>query len=131
MQNVPQFHNLRTVFLCSCSKLRDATWLIFAPNLQFLEILCCRGMKEIISVRGEVGEMMMIRNILPFARLEHLQLMFLWELESIYCNPLPFPHLKRIEIRRCPKLKKLLLDSNNMTTRPLEIRGHQEWWNEL
>ncbi|KAL5845037.1 hypothetical protein ACOSQ4_010995 [Xanthoceras sorbifolium] len=131
MQNVPQFHNLHTVYLFGSSKLRDATWLIFAPNLQILEISTCRDMKEIISVGGEVGEMMMIRNVLPFARLEHLQLTFLKELESIYFNPLPFPHLKRIEIIGCPKLKKLPLDSNCMTTTALEIIGEQNWWNEL
>ncbi|KAL5757497.1 hypothetical protein ACOSP7_020108 [Xanthoceras sorbifolium] len=131
MQNVPQFHSLHTVKLLSCYRLRDATWLIFAPNLQILDIQNCNGMKEIISIRGEVGEMMMMmRNILPFARLEHLKLCSLRELESIYCNPLPVPCLKRIYIRSCLKLKKLPLDSNRTTT-ALKIEGEQYWWNKL
>ncbi|KAL5822509.1 hypothetical protein ACOSQ4_020409 [Xanthoceras sorbifolium] len=131
MRNVPQFHSLHIVELIYCNKLRDATWLIFAPNLQILKIENCTGMKEIISVGGEVGEMMMMRNILPFARLERLELDDLPKLESIYCNPLPFPHLKRIYIRFCPKLKKLPLDSNSMTTTALQIVGTQYWWFEL
>ncbi|KAL5757499.1 hypothetical protein ACOSP7_020110 [Xanthoceras sorbifolium] len=131
MRNVPHFHSLHRVYLLRCSKLRDATWIIFAPNLQILEIRDCGYMKEIISVGGEVGEMMMMTKRLPFARLEHLELYDVWELESIYCNPLPFPYLKIIEIRRCPKLKKLPLDSNSMTTRALKIIGKQDWWDEL
>ncbi|KAL5755708.1 hypothetical protein ACOSQ2_020454 [Xanthoceras sorbifolium] len=128
MRNVPQFHSLHTVELISCNKLRDATWLIFAPNLQSLKIQHCMGMKEIISVGGEVGEMMMMRNILPFARLEHLKLCYLWKLESIYCNPLPFPYLKRIYIYFCSELKKLPLDSNNRTNTALKIEGDRDWW---
>ncbi|KAI9161388.1 hypothetical protein LWI28_016865 [Acer negundo] len=41
MRNVPQFHGLHTVRLYFCTKLRDATWLIFAPNLKILEISFC------------------------------------------------------------------------------------------
>ncbi|KAL5757503.1 hypothetical protein ACOSP7_020114 [Xanthoceras sorbifolium] len=130
MRNVPQFDSLHIVELTSCHKLRDATWLIFAPNLQFLEIQYCKGMKEIISVGDEVGEMMMMRNILPFARLKSLVLVNLQELQSIYCNPLLFPYLKRICITFCPKLKKLPLDSNRTTT-ALKIEGYQYWWNKL
>ncbi|KAL5825211.1 hypothetical protein ACOSQ3_021274 [Xanthoceras sorbifolium] len=107
MRNVPQFHSLHTINLFHCSKLRDATKL--------------RTYERIINVEGEVGEMMMMRNILPFARLEHLRLTYLEELEGIYCNPLSFPHLKAILVRGCPKLKKLPLDSNSMTTTALQI----------
>ncbi|KAL5822506.1 hypothetical protein ACOSQ4_020406 [Xanthoceras sorbifolium] len=131
MRNVPQFHSLHTVELIHCHKLRDATWLIFVPNLQILKIQHCSDMKEIISVGDEVRQMMMMRNILPFARLENLELRSLRELESIYCNPLPFPCLKIIYIQYCPKLKKLPLDSNNLTTTALKIIGGQYWWNEL
>ncbi|TXG68572.1 hypothetical protein EZV62_003507 [Acer yangbiense] len=131
MRNVPQFYSLHCVELFYCSKLRDATWLVFAPNLKILWIYGCDEMKEIISVEGEVGEMM--GNQLPFPRLQFLTLVYLPKLESIYCNPLPFPHLKGIQIFQCPKLKKLPLGSNSiMTSRSLtNIRGEEDWWNEL
>ncbi|KAI9160636.1 hypothetical protein LWI28_010188 [Acer negundo] len=130
MRNAPQFYSLHSVYLYGCSKLRDVTWLVFAPNLKILWIFGCDEMKEIISVEGEVGEMM--GNQLPFPRLQFLYLEFLPELVSIYCNPLPFPHLKRIKIFECPKLKKLPLGSNSIkTSRSLIITGEEDWWNEL
>ncbi|TXG69272.1 hypothetical protein EZV62_004207 [Acer yangbiense] len=109
------FHSLGKVIINGCIKLRDATWLVFAPNLKNIIISYCGDMEEVISVEksGQVKE----EN--PFAKLEYLILLDLRRLKSIYWKPLPFPHLKYITARACPSLEKLPLDFNNVKYIPI------------
>ncbi|TXG69203.1 hypothetical protein EZV62_004138 [Acer yangbiense] len=62
------FHNLVAVHIDCCLKLRDLTWLIFAPNVKKNVISSCYEMEEIISAEklGEVPEM--VRNQKPFCK---------------------------------------------------------------
>ncbi|KAH9715206.1 hypothetical protein KPL71_020968 [Citrus sinensis] len=58
----------------ACHKLRDVTWLVFAPNHTVIQIEKCMQTEVIISARklGEVPEMMADLN--PFAKLQYLRL---------------------------------------------------------
>ncbi|ESR40592.1 Disease resistance protein SUMM2 [Citrus sinensis] len=125
------FRSLHRVTIFSCGKLKDVTFLVFAPNLKSLELLQCDAMEEIISV-GEIAETPeMMGHISPFENLQSLHLSYLPILRSIYWKPLPFTHLKKMEVRRCDQLRRLPLDSNSATERNVVIRGYTLWWNRL
>ncbi|KAK0596959.1 hypothetical protein LWI29_020525 [Acer saccharum] len=115
------FHSLGKVKIHGCIKLRDATWLVFAPNLKNIIISCCGDMEEVISVEkcGQVKDE--IESLNPFAKLKYLRLLDLIRLKSIYWKPLPFPHLKLIKASFCPSLEKLPLDFNNVKERKIDF----------
>ncbi|XP_031265180.1 probable disease resistance protein At5g63020 [Pistacia vera] len=127
------FENLRSVFLVSCHKLRDLTWLILAPNLRSLSVLNCFDMEEIIDISkfGEVQKIM--GNLNPFAKVNVFTLQVLPKLKSIHRNALSLPLLQKMNIFECPLLKKLPLDSSRAITNKREfiIRGDKDWWEEL
>ncbi|KDO52300.1 hypothetical protein CISIN_1g039262mg [Citrus sinensis] len=120
------FHSLRKIQIDDCNKLKDLTFLAFAPNLKSIEVNSCHGIQEIVS---DVPEVM--RNLNLFAKLQYLGLSSLSNFQSIYWKPLPFPHLKEMKVIHCNKLKKLPLDSNSAKERKIVIRGYGEWWEQL
>ena len=120
------FDGLETVTILRCRMLKNLTWLIFAPNLKYLDILYCEQMEEVIGKGEEDGG-----NLSPFTNLIQVQLLYLPQLKSMYWNPPPFLHLERILVVGCPKLKKLPLNSNSARERRVMIEGEEEWWNEL
>ncbi|KAB2095180.1 hypothetical protein ERO13_A01G018300v2 [Gossypium hirsutum] len=125
------FHSLRTVILDECNHLRDVSWVTFAPHLEELYILDCKGLEEIISEEklGEVAELKGNSNL--FSKLEILHLWGLPKLKTIYQHALPFPQLKEIYIRRCPMLKKLPLNSNSAKGQRLVIFGEEGCWKDV
>ncbi|XP_024035964.1 disease resistance protein SUMM2 isoform X2 [Citrus clementina] len=125
------FHSLKNVGICGCYKLKDLTFLVFAPNLESIEVTSCRDMEEIVSMGkfAEVPEVM--ANLNPFAKLQNLELTGVINLKSIYWKPLPFPHLKSMSFLNCHKLKKLPLDSNSARERNIVIYGDGRWWEQL
>ncbi|ESR40450.1 Disease resistance protein SUMM2 [Citrus sinensis] len=133
IQNLVQrgFRSLHTVFISDCSRLKELTWLVFAPNLKNIDVQNCNNMEEIISP-GKLSEASEIKERQNFlAELEFLCLKDLENLESIYFDPLPFPQLKEIEVTGCPKLKKLPLDSTRAMGHKIVVKGNIEWWVEL
>ena len=81
-----RLNGFHRVNIKACHKLRDVTWLVFAPNLTVIQIEKCMQMEVIISARklGEVPEMMADLN--PFAKLQYLGPRVLPKLKSIYWN---------------------------------------------
>ncbi|KDO37610.1 hypothetical protein CISIN_1g0381651mg, partial [Citrus sinensis] len=125
------FRSLNTVVLRSC-RGKDLTWLVFVQNLKVLYIGFCGDMEEIVSVdklRDISGIIGSERNF--FAQLESLSVWRGINLKSVYPNPLPFPKLKKIEVRECRQLKKLPLNSSSAKERRVVIEGSKEWWEEL
>ncbi|KAL1195306.1 Disease resistance protein RPS5 [Cardamine amara subsp. amara] len=113
----PYFSNLSSVFIRHCNDLKDLTWLLFAPNLTFLEVGFSKQLEEIISEEKAVScvtEEGATCITVPFPKLKNLTLSNLPMLKSIYWSPLPFPCLKKISVSGCPKLRKLPLDSNSV-----------------
>ncbi|XP_022734718.1 probable disease resistance protein At1g12280 [Durio zibethinus] len=125
------FQSLHHVYIYGCSKLRDITWLILAPNLRTVDVVDCNEMEEIISevklsqVAGLVG------TLTPFVSLEYLTLGFLPKLKGIYRNALPFPCIKKIKVGNCPMLRRLPLNSNSAKANKISIEGKEKWWKEL
>ncbi|KAH9714961.1 putative disease resistance protein [Citrus sinensis] len=131
---VQKMRKLQSVLIRNCSNVKDLTWLVFVPNLKWLRIVGCDDMEEIISVEkfeklSEVSEMMGELNL--FSELELLVIRKASNLERIYRDPLPFPQLNRISILKCPKLKKLPLNSSSAKGRKIALAGQKEWWEEL
>lgn len=114
-----------------CIKLREVTWLVFAPNLKCIHIANCHFMQEIISARklGEVPEL--IGNLKPFAKLQYLRLRALPSLKSIYWNALPFPYLEEIDVYDCSELKMLPFNSNSVKESKITVRGKEQWGKQL
>ncbi|KAL6334001.1 hypothetical protein AAG906_000052 [Vitis piasezkii] len=123
------FHNLSWLRIKRCSRLKDLTWLVFAPNLKVLLITSCDQMQEIIGKRGESAENG--ENLSPFVKLQVLTLHHLPQLKSIFWKALPFIYLNTIYVDSCPLLKKLPLDANSAKEHRIVISGQTEWWNEL
>ncbi|KDO40128.1 hypothetical protein CISIN_1g039149mg, partial [Citrus sinensis] len=125
------FRSLHHVTIWRCAKLKDSTFLVFAPNLKSLVLRNCHAMEEIISVGkfSEVPEMM--RHMSPFENLQRLHVEDLPDLKSIHWKPLPFTHLKEMGVRACDQLEKLPLDSSSAKERKFVIRGEADWWNRL
>ncbi|TXG69281.1 hypothetical protein EZV62_004216 [Acer yangbiense] len=66
------FHSLGNVIIFGCIRLRDATWLVFAPNLKDIIISYCVDMEEVISVE-KCGQLI---RVLGCPSLEKLPLDF-------------------------------------------------------
>ncbi|KAL5803762.1 hypothetical protein ACOSQ3_030562 [Xanthoceras sorbifolium] len=125
------FPSLEVITIRSCSRLRDLTWLVLAPNLKRIAISDCSAMEDIFRV-GQLGEFQnMVGNQIPLSKLEFLELQDLKNLKSIYWSALPFPCLKEIKVMNCPKLNKLPLDSNSAKANQIVIMGHYDWWERL
>ncbi|KAK9281779.1 hypothetical protein L1049_004685 [Liquidambar formosana] len=127
----PIFHNLRSIGIVDSHKLKELTWLIFAPNLEVLHIISCGGMEEVISCGKWGGAAEEGGNLNPFAKLTTLKLFDLSNLKSICPNALPFPCLKSIEVFGCRNLKKLPLNSDSAKGCGAVIYGDENWWNGL
>ncbi|XP_052300796.1 probable disease resistance protein At5g63020 isoform X2 [Citrus sinensis] len=125
------FRSLHRVTMERCHKLKDLTFLVFAPSLKSLSLYGCNAMEEIISVGKFAETPEVMGHISPFGNLQTLYLTDLPELKSIYWKPLPFTHLKEMTVHGCNQLKKLPLDSNSATERKFVIRGYTHWWNRL
>ncbi|XP_019077680.1 putative disease resistance protein At4g10780 [Vitis vinifera] len=125
------FHSLSWLGVERCSRLKDLTWLVFAPNLKVLLITSCDQMQEIIGT-GKCGESAENgENLSPFAKLQVLHLDDLPQLKSIFWKALPFIYLNTIYVDSCPLLKKLPLDANSAKGHRIVISGQTEWWNEV
>ncbi|XP_052300800.1 probable disease resistance protein At5g63020 isoform X6 [Citrus sinensis] len=125
------FRSLHRVIIGECHKLKDVTFLVFAPNLKSLRLFDCGAMEEIISV-GKIAETPeMMGHISPFENLQSLDLDDLPHLKSIFWKPLPFTHLKKMAVLMCDQLRKPPLDSNSAKERKFVIRGYTGWWNRL
>ncbi|CAH2048039.1 unnamed protein product [Thlaspi arvense] len=104
-----RFSSLSEVFIKDCERLRELTWLMFAPNLRSLHVRGANELEDIINKEKASKEDVPFPNLISMI-LENLPM-----LKNIYWRPLPFPCLKKIYVERCPNLKKLPLDSKSGT----------------
>lgn len=108
-----QFNALDTLsvgsaFYCNLWILKDLTWLLSVPNLTHLELECLEKVQEeIISEEKKVSSSV-TRYEYSFSETWEACLDQLTEVEE-YWSPLLFPCLKKIEVEKCPKLRKLPL----------------------
>ncbi|KAJ0228713.1 EDS1 [Hirschfeldia incana] len=123
IQKIPHLQNIRTVALSWCKGLKDLTWLLVAPNLDDLSLLDCQQIEQIIKKEKATADM----SEEPFQNLTRLNLDSLPRLESIYWTPLPFPFLKYLCIRGCPKLRRLPFNSKSAKGNQVRSDIEQEW----
>ena len=126
----PCFLSLSDVYVQGCKCLRELTWLMFAPNLTYIDVECSDQLEDIISKeKASVSEE---SGIVPFQKLKYLRLSSVPELMNIYWTPLPFPCLKTIVAIGCPKLKRLPLNSTSgwEGEKGLVIRYREKEWIE-
>ncbi|KAI9107901.1 hypothetical protein K1719_021237 [Acacia pycnantha] len=115
------------IYLC---QVTHVTWLKYAPLLQGLEICACESMEEVIKEEEAIKDEN-VDSPLVFSSLVELRLQYLPILKSIHRAHLPFPSLKSVLIRSCPKLEKLPFDSNSAKHKLTLIQGQQNWWDSL
>lgn len=125
------FQFLVKVEISECQGLQDLTWLLFAPNLGWLDVRESPQIEEIISKDKAAKFMNGEATMMPFLKLKHLDLAYLDQLSSIYWSPLSFPCLMKISIFGCPNLWKLPLGSSSANGCNLVIHGEEEWIEEL
>ncbi|CAF2051239.1 unnamed protein product, partial [Brassica napus] len=106
------FLNLSSVVIERCMRLKDLTWLLFAPNLIHLSLMHLIQLEEVVSIE-KVGEIQ-AEGIIPFGKLETLVMLDLPGVKSIYRTPLPFPCLREMDIEGCWSLAKLPFDSKSV-----------------
>ncbi|CAH8313074.1 unnamed protein product [Eruca vesicaria subsp. sativa] len=107
----PCFSSLSEVYILDCNCLRELTLLMFAPSLKRLVVRYSNQLEDVINKeKASEGQK---AGIVPFPNLNRLVLDSLPKLKNIHSSPLPFPCLKRIDVFRCPSLRKLPLDSRS------------------
>ncbi|CAH8389729.1 unnamed protein product [Eruca vesicaria subsp. sativa] len=127
------FINLRKVRLDNCIGLKDLTWLVFAPHVATLYVVWLPDIKHIIN-KAEYAVLRRtcdLEGVIPFRELEFLTLKNLGNLKSIYWDPLVFGKLKEIDVKGCPKLTRLPLDSRSALNKNVVIKGEEEWLKKL
>ncbi|XP_052300193.1 probable disease resistance protein At4g27220 isoform X2 [Citrus sinensis] len=146
--NIGKFsHDLKVLRFANCRNLKNLFSLRLLPALQNLEVLKvynCDSIEEIVAVEDEETEKELatntIINTVTLPRLKKLGFYYLPEFKSFCSNNgvLVCNSLQEIEVRRCPKLKRLSLSlpllDNGQPSPPhaLEvIRIKKELWESL
>lgn len=121
------FPSLIDVLVRKCGLL-NLSWLAHAPELSTLRVLDCESLEKILG-DGYVGEESAALGL--FLHLRILMIEYLPSLTSIYDQTLPFPQLEHLSIQRCPRLRKLPLDSNSTRGSLKKVLTNRQWWNNL
>ena len=120
-----EFSLLRKVVIVGCDSLSDVTWLIYAPNLQTLELRECIKLRYCIALWEETN----IEKMPIFLSLMVLRLVMLPSLHRICSHVLSFPSLREIEVLECHNLKELPFDSKS--AKKCRMHGEKMWWGSL
>ncbi|XP_074560954.1 putative disease resistance protein At1g61300 [Curcuma longa] len=124
--NRVRLDHLRELYIYDCPRLKDVSWVLQLPSLNFLEIIGCETMKELIS---EVGNSNSITS--SSIRIRTLLLRYMPNLNRIANRPLYFPYLEDVLVIGCPKVNKLPFGAEILKNRLKRIYGLQDWWNNL
>ncbi|ESR41186.1 Disease resistance protein SUMM2 [Citrus sinensis] len=117
------FRNLQDLFISNCS-LQYLTCLVNVPLLRFLFATNCPLLEEIIA-NQQAGQ-----RIIGFTHLKQLNMNGLPELKSVCGSAMAFSSLESVYVSKCPKLKKLPLNSQSGKRNTVLI-GEEEWWDQL
>ncbi|CAG7911939.1 unnamed protein product [Brassica rapa] len=129
VQSYVCFTNLRKVRLDHCTGLKELTWLVFAPHVATLYVVWLPDLEYIINKAEEavLRRTCDLGGVIPFRELEFLTLKNLGNLKSIYWEPLLFGKLKEIDVKDCPELTKLPLDSKSALKQNVVIKAEEDW----
>ncbi|KAF7145609.1 hypothetical protein RHSIM_Rhsim04G0235600 [Rhododendron simsii] len=126
--NLNSFTNLKTLYLVRCPRMEQLFSSGFMvqqlSNLEGLYVWDCRGLEGMVLDDEKIEY-----EALP--KLWYLGLTNLPEFVSFFKGvPMYWQSLLKVEIVRCPKLRKLPIDTNSSPNLELII-GQQEWWDAL
>ncbi|XP_028761006.1 probable disease resistance protein At5g63020 [Neltuma alba] len=119
--------SLRQLIIFECQNILDLNWLIYACDLEVLELSRCHSLKEVIS--ADFGTIGAENNL--FSSLTNLHLGSLSDLQSICTMALQFPSLKEIRVQEWPNLKKLPFNSQSVLKNLQSFKGEHEWLAQL
>ncbi|XP_042459949.1 probable disease resistance protein At1g61300 [Zingiber officinale] len=122
--NRVRLYNLRQLYIFGCPMLKDVSWILQLPCLNFLDITMCGKMKQVIS---EVGN----SNSISSSSIRCLILWHMSNLNLIANRSLHFPYLEYVQVYNCPKLKKLPFGVEILKNRLKVIKGEDNWWNNM
>ncbi|KAI9160331.1 hypothetical protein LWI28_007149 [Acer negundo] len=124
------FRNLQTLEIWGCDILENLTWLIYTPRLQFLYVIQCESLEEIIAWdfagSSEIEEAVEI-----FSNLEQVHFSDLPKLKSICRRAMPFPSLREISVNSCQSLRKLPFNTQSAKSTLKSIKGDRDWRDKL
>lgn len=124
------FPELCHLSISLCKEIRDLTWLIHIPSLQFLSIRECGPLAEIIGAfASESAEIEESQNYISNLKLVDLD--SLPELRSICSRTMAFPSLQTISVTNCLHLKKHPFNSESAKRSLISIQRSAEWWEQL
>lgn len=122
------FANLKYVSIRRCPKLKEITWLIYAPNLETLYLEDLSELEEVISDGFAAEEKLKT----TFSRLDSLSFNSIPKLKRICNHNVNVFSLERILVNGCPELKKLMFNTNTVILQTLKkIEGEKQWWESL
>ncbi|KAK3424143.1 hypothetical protein EUGRSUZ_F00946 [Eucalyptus grandis] len=112
--------SLQVRYCNNMRKLLTYEWLLHLLNLQSIEVDECKGMVELISGAGQGQEGSITTSVnntpssfqpssISLPKLECLKLRDLHQLKSIYEAPISCDFMKRLDVCRCPELKRIPL----------------------
>ncbi|KAK3219562.1 hypothetical protein Dsin_013532 [Dipteronia sinensis] len=118
------FCNLQILSISYCA-MENLTWLIYTPRLQFLDVMECESLEEIIAWdfagSSEIEEAAEI-----FSNLVKVSLRRLPKLKSICRRAMSFPSLRDVRVFRCKSLRKLPFNAQSAKSLKA-IRGQRDW----
>ena len=124
------FSCLKRILICNCSKIKKLLPPGLLLDLHNLEEICVSFCEKLEEIAEEDEEERDTTEIIPH-RLRILHLSGLPELKTICSKEIVCDSLEKIEIRGCPKLKRLPLFPYGQPHPHLQIETSEEWWELL
>ncbi|KAK3133075.1 hypothetical protein QOZ80_6AG0531770 [Eleusine coracana subsp. coracana] len=125
---------IRMLNIVENNGLTDLTWILKLPCLEHLDLSFCTKLKYIIAEPndGEIQGSAQENRVHEFSKLRILQLNYLPNLERFSSLKLDSPCLEHMDVFGCPLLQEFPLQSElKGTTHLKQIRGEEQWWNNL
>ncbi|GAB4846000.1 hypothetical protein Ancab_025004 [Ancistrocladus abbreviatus] len=127
--DIPCFSMLLSIVIVDCPAIKDLTALVvFAPNLERLEIQRCDRMEAVFRIGTDPGEAEFIKVECLFAKLKEIHLINLQALNTICNVVLSLPRLNQVTILKCPKLNMTRVNLDKTVVSKIKIITEESWW---
>ncbi|XP_077244428.1 disease resistance protein At4g27190-like isoform X2 [Tasmannia lanceolata] len=132
----PKLQEIRVIGCHGLKSLIPHDLLEQLHNLEEIYVRNCSNMKEIFGAKvvdentSEIVATCSVVDSNAFPKLRNLQLRELPELRYICREAFSWPSLEIVQVWGCPNLQRLPFSTGN-AKKIQEIKGREEWWNEL
>ncbi|XP_077242308.1 uncharacterized protein LOC143882767 [Tasmannia lanceolata] len=132
----PKLQEIRVIGCHGLKSLIPHDLLEQLHNLEEIYVRNCSNMKEIFGAKvvdentSEIVATCSVVDSNAFPKLRNLQLRELPELTYICREAFSWPSLEIVQVWGCPNLQRLPFSTGN-AKKIQEIKGREEWWNEL